>query len=36
MVWEVGIDTLGYPPSWMVGPEDALQIQDAIKERRTQ
>ena len=33
VVWEVGINVLGYPPSWLVGPEDALTIQDAIEER---
>ena len=33
-VWEQGIKTLGYPPSWMVGPEHALEIQDALEERQ--
>lgn len=34
VVWNVGIEALGYPPSWQVGPDDALKIQDAIEERQ--
>jgi hypothetical protein len=33
-VWEEGINTLGYPPSWIVGPEHALEIQEALEERQ--
>jgi len=32
-VWKIGIETLGYPPSWAVGLQSALQIQDALEER---
>jgi len=32
-VWQTGIDTLGYPPSWDVGVTHAMKIQDALEER---
>jgi hypothetical protein len=36
MVWHTGIDVLGYPPSWQIGVENALQIAAALEERSRQ
>jgi L-alanine-DL-glutamate epimerase-like enolase superfamily enzyme len=32
-VWHTGIDVLGYPPSWLVGVDNALRIATALEER---
>jgi len=30
-VWQVGIETLGYPPSWLIGPKALTRIAEALE-----
>ena len=32
-VWQAGLDLLGYPPNWITGGVDFLNLKDALERR---